>query len=247
MSSEASMPAGAPTDIVMLVYPGMTALDMVAPQLVFSNLPNARVHLVWKNLEAVACDTGFAILPTATLADCPQRPTVLFVPGSKGATWALMQDEEVLDFLRRCGAAADWVSSVCTGSLLLAAAGLLQGYCATSHWGVRELLAEMGATPCDARVVEDRNRLTGGGVTAGMDFALTLAARLYDEPFARILQLLIEYDPQPPFGPGHPQHVDAAVLQSASALYSEEVALAAHAARAAGHALISGESPRSVI
>lgn len=247
MSSAASIPGAHAIDIVMLIYPNMTALDMVAPQLVFANMPNARVHLVWKEMQPVPCDSGFAILPTATLAACPQRPAVLFVPGSKGATWDLMRDAEVLAFLRRCGAVADWVSSVCTGSLLLAAAGLLQGYRATSHWAVRGLLAEMGATPDAARVVQDRNRLTGGGVTAGMDFALTLAARLHGEAFARTLQLLVEYDPQPPFGHGRPDQAEAATLQMASAIYGAETALATAAARAAGQALISAESPRSGI
>ncbi|MES2163318.1 MAG: DJ-1/PfpI family protein [Pseudomonadota bacterium] len=210
----------------MLIYPGMTALDMVAPQLVFSNLPGARVHLVWKTLEPVLSDSGMTILPTCTLDQCPAKLDVLFVGGSKAATWPLLEDREITTFLADRGTRATWITSVCTGSLLLAAAGLLQGYQATSHWAVRPLLAQLGATPVDARVVRDRNRITGGGVTAGMDFGLTLAALLCGEPFARTLQLLVEYDPQPPFPGGHPDTAVPDVLQLATALYAEEVAKA---------------------
>lgn len=219
-------PTDRPLNIGMLIYPGMTALDMVAPQLVFASLPNARVHLLWKTLDPVESDSGLAIVPTTTLADCPQRLDVLFVGGSKAATWPLLGDVEVIAFLADRGAQAAWVTSVCTGSLLLAAAGLLRGYRATSHWAVRPLLLELGAIPVDQRVVADRNRLTGGGVTAGMDFALTLAGQLCGEQFGKALQLLVEYDPQPPYRSGHPDRADSATLALATGLYANEVAQA---------------------
>jgi cyclohexyl-isocyanide hydratase len=217
---------GHPMEIGMLIYPGMTALDMVAPQLVFANLPNSRVHLVWKTLEPVVCDTGLAILPTCTLEECPANLDVLFVGGSKASTWALMNDQHITGFLSDRGSRAKWITSVCTGSLLLAAAGLLKGYSATSHWAVRHLLAALGANPVEERVVQHGNRLTGGGVTAGIDFALLIASKLCGEDFAKTFQLLIEYDPQPPFQCGSPALAEPEIVHAANARYAGEVARA---------------------
>jgi cyclohexyl-isocyanide hydratase len=196
---------------------------MVAPQLVFANLPNARVHTIWKTLDPVVCDSGLSILPSSTLEQSPRDLDILFVGGSKAATWALLNDAEVITYLADRGQRAKWITSVCTGSLLLAAAGLLDGYRATSYWAVRHLLADMGAEPTDARVVQDRNRITGGGVTAGMDFALQIATVLCGEQFAKTLQLLVEYDPQPPYATGNPQTAEYEVLQSARHLYAGEI------------------------
>ncbi len=225
-----AQPAGdgntAELQIAMLIYPEMTAMDMVAPQLVFANLPNSRVHLVWKEMVPIVCDSGLTVLPTATLEQCPADLDVLFVGGSKAATWPLMHDKTIMDFLADRGARAQWVTSVCTGSLLLAAAGLLNGYQATSHWAVRHLLTALGAQPKEERVVSDRNRLTGGGITAGIDFALMLASKLCGPDFAQTLQLILEYDPEPPFPGGSPHHAAPAILQMAQNIYAQEVSLA---------------------
>jgi putative intracellular protease/amidase len=188
----------------MLVYPDMVLLDLVGPQTVFSLLM-AQVHLVWKERRAVPTDVGVAVQPTTTFAECPEELDVLFVPGGLKGTVAAMDDDEVVRFLAARGARARYVTSVCTGSLLLGAAGLLRGHRATSHWYVRDLLPLLGATPAADRVVVDRNRLTGGGVTAGLDFGLTLAAALRGEEYARRIQLVLEYEPQPPYRAGTPE------------------------------------------
>ena len=199
-----AQPAGGPLRVALLVHPDMVLLDLVGLQTVFSLLM-AEVHLVGKDRRPVPTDVGIPITPTTTYADCPADVDVLFVPGGLKGSVALMDDPETLAFLTDRGARARFVTSVCTGSLLLGAAGLLNGYRATSHWYVRDLLPLMGATPAPGRVVEDRNRVTGGGVTAGIDFGLTLAARLRGEEYARRIQLVIEYDPQPPFAAGSPE------------------------------------------
>ena len=187
--------------IAMLVHPDMTALDLVAPQLVFATLGDADTHLVWKDLSPVTTDSGLKILPSTTFTDAPAAPDILFVPGGLKGTTALLQDEDTLRFLRERGAAARWV----TGVLLLGAAGLLRGHRATAHWYVRELLPIFDAAPVAQRVVVDRNRVTGGGVTAGIDMALTLSALLRGEAHARLQTLLFEYAPQPPFASGTPE------------------------------------------
>lgn len=158
--------------------------------------------MIWKDLAPVATDAGFSILPTTTFDSCPPLD-VICVPGGMGQV-ALMADEEVLDFLRRQGEQARYVTSVCSGALLLGAAGLLRGYKSACHWAFREMLPAFGAEPVAQRVVKDRNRISGGGVTAGIDFALTLAAELAGEEAAKTIQLFLEYDPQPPFDAGTP-------------------------------------------
>jgi cyclohexyl-isocyanide hydratase len=188
--------------IGMLLYPGLTQLDLTAPFELMHRIPEARVHLVWKDTQPVRADSGLAILPTMTLADCPPLD-VVFVPGGVGQL-ALMADEVVLGFLREHGRAARYVTSVCTGALLLGAAGLLDGYAATTHWAFVDLLPRFGARPAPGRVVVDRNRITAGGVTAGLDFGLRVAAELAGERRAKLIQLAIEYDPEPPFRGGHP-------------------------------------------
>jgi len=188
----------------MLMYPGLTQLDLTGPYEVFRRISDTDVHLAWKTLDAVRSDSAMAILPTVTMAECPDLD-VLCVPGGPGQV-ALMDDLEALEWIRRRGEQAQWVTSVCTGSLLLAAAGLLTGYRAACHWMSRDQLALLGAVPAAGRVVLDRNRVTGGGVTAGIDFALQLAELLRDETEARAIGLQLEYDPEPPFGPGSPDH-----------------------------------------
>jgi cyclohexyl-isocyanide hydratase len=197
-------------DVLMLVYPKFTALDLVGPQHVFSLLEGYRVRLVWKDTKEVVSDTGIPIRPTMAFKDCPEEPAVLFVPGGTEGTLAAMEDKEVREFLASRGAKAKYVTSVCTGSLVLGAAGLLKGYKATSHWLTLDALKAFGAEPVAERVVVDRNRVTGAGVTAGIDFGMTLAAKLKDEKYAKAVQLMMEYDPQPPFPKdGTPKTADA--------------------------------------
>jgi cyclohexyl-isocyanide hydratase len=190
--------------IAMLVYPGFTALDLVGPHHVFSQLEGYKVQLVWKTTDGVTSDTGLTIKPTMAFKDCPEDVEVLFVPGGTTGTLKIMNDADVVDFLKVRAKKASYVTSVCTGSLVLGSAGLLRGYKATSHWGAVEILKEMEATPVNERVVVDRNRITGGGVTAGIDFSLTLAAKLKGEDYAKHLQLGMEYAPAPPFKTGTP-------------------------------------------
>ena len=207
-------PPTAPFAVTMLLYPGCTLLDLVGPLTVLAALPGARIELCWKTIGPVQTDTGTAVLADTTLASADTAPTVLFVPGGADGTLALLNDAEVLAWLRDRGTRARWVTSVCSGSLLLGAAGLLDGYAATSHWAVRDALKHFGARPLAERVVTDRNRLTGGGVTAGIDFGLVLAARLGGEDLARQIQLAMEYAPAPPFRAGHPEVADAAVVEA---------------------------------
>ena len=191
-----------PLQIGLLVFPHVTQLDLTGPAQVFSSLPNVAVHLIWKRIEAVASDSVLTLMPTTTFADCPQLD-VICVPGGIG-TDDMVNDEEMLAFLRAQAPGARYVTSVCTGSLVLGAAGLLQGYRATTHWSAIDHLSPFGATPAKTRVCVDRNRITGGGVTAGIDFALTLVKILIDRRTAEAIQLRLEYDPAPPFSAGSP-------------------------------------------
>jgi cyclohexyl-isocyanide hydratase len=191
------------THIGMLLFPGLTQLDLTGPFEVFARMPDTVVHLISKDTSLVRSDTGLSIAPTTTLEACPALD-VLFVPGGGGQV-AIMEDDAWIDFVAARGAKAKWVSAACTGSLVLGAAGLLQGYRAATHWAFLPLLSMFGATPVSERVVVDRNRITAGGVTAGIDFALRVAAEVTGEAFAKKLELFLEYDPKPPFGCGHPR------------------------------------------
>lgn len=197
-------------DIAFLLFPGVTQLDLTGPAQVLSRLPDARVHLVWENLDPVPTDAGFSILPNATFADVP-KPDLLCVPGGMGIA-DVIDNEAALGWVRRAGAEAQWVTSVCTGALILGAAGLLEGYQATTHWAWHDKLALFGATPVHARAVMDRNRATGGGVTAGIDFALTLTAKIAGDTIARTIQLALEYDPAPPFNAGSVEGAGAEIV-----------------------------------
>ena len=196
--------------IAMLVHPRMVMQDLIGPLTVF-NFLNCETHLVWKDLQPVMTEVGIAIAPSTTFADCPRDLDVLFAPGGLPGTIAMMDDPVVLSFFADRGQRAKYVTADCTGSLLLGAAGLLRGYKATSHWTVRDQLALMGATPVHERVVQDRNRITGGGVTAGIDFGLTLAAILRGQEAAESAQLMIEYAPAPPFNAGTPETAPKAI------------------------------------
>jgi len=181
---------------------------------VLGSLPDVALHLLWKDLTPVTSSTGLVFTPTMTYADCP-RLDVICVPGGAGVG-ALMEDPHTLDFLKDQAQTARYVTSVCTGSLVLGAAGLLRGRKATTHWAYHDLLAPLGAIAVQARVVRDGNLFTGGGITAGIDFALTLAAELYSEDVAQRVQLQIEYAPAPPFDAGSPQTAPKNVLEDAN-------------------------------
>jgi cyclohexyl-isocyanide hydratase len=189
--------------IGMLIFPRLTQLDMTGPYEVLARLPDTKVELVARKLAPVTTDRGMQIMPTTTYADCPPLDVVM-VPGGPGQQ-ELMEDEEALGFLRKQAAGAKYVTSVCTGSLVLGAAGLLKGRRATCHWAAIEHLKPLGAIPVSERVVIDGNIVTGAGVASGIDFALTLAAILESEQVAREIQLQIEYDPAPPFNSGSPK------------------------------------------
>lgn len=205
------MPELSPQSVAFLLFPNVTQLDLTGPAQVLSRLGNTELNLVWKDKQPVPTDAGFPLLPTATFDEIDEV-NILCVPGGFG-TMDVMQDPEVLEWLRKVAAKADWVTSVCTGSLILGAAGLLKGYRSGCHWASIDQLAFFGATPVRERIVEDRNRFSGGGVTSGIDFALALAARIRNEDFARFIQLSIEYDPMPPFDAGSPDKVSPEILQ----------------------------------
>ena len=200
----------APLQIGILLFPKVTQLDFTGPLQVFSSVPGAKVHLIWKRIEPVASDSVMILTPTTTFADCPQLD-VICVPGGMG-TDDMVNDEEMLAFLRKQAQGARYVTSVCTGSLVLGAAGLLEGYRAATHWSAMEYLSAFGATPTRTRVCTDRNRVTGGGVTAGIDFALTLVSMLVDRTTAEAIQLRLEYNPSPPFQSGSPDTAPPEVL-----------------------------------
>jgi cyclohexyl-isocyanide hydratase len=195
-----------PLQIAMVVYQRLTLLDLVGPQTALGM--HGITHLVAARLDPVVSDTGITLLPTTTYEQCPTELDVLFVPGGEGTAEA-MEDAALLAFLRDRAETARYVTSVCSGSLILAAAGVLQGYRATTHWTSLDVLNAFGVIAERGRVIKDRNRLTGGGVTAGIDFGLTLLAELRGEPAARMAQLAMEYDPQPPFNAGSPASAGA--------------------------------------
>ena len=199
----------------LLLFPRLTQLDLTGPFEIFKRAPGAELHLIWKTLDPITSDSGLGMLPTSTFAECPALD-VICVPGGPGVA-ELMEDEETLDFLRRQAASAKYVTSVCTGSMVLGAAGLLRGKRATSHWMSLPMLAALGATPVAERVVTDGNTITGGGVTAGIDFALAILAREFGQRAAEEAQLAIEYDPQPPFNAGSPQTADPALVEEVMA------------------------------
>jgi cyclohexyl-isocyanide hydratase len=202
----------------MLMFPDFTNLDLVGPYATWG--ADMDIELVWKDLDAVTTDAGMKILPTSTFSTCPQQIDILFAPGGFGTARAAA-DPEVLRFLADRGRQARYVTSVCTGSILLGAAGLLDGYRAGTHWAFREFLAQFGAECVTDRVVVDRNRVTGGGVTAGIDFGLTVLAEVLGEEHAHAVQLMLEYDPAPPFDSGTPEKANPAVVAAVESVLAE--------------------------
>jgi len=232
------MPESTPLHIAFLLFPGVTQLDLTAPAQVLSRLGNAKLDLVSKTMDPVPTDAQFALLPTATFA-AVHHTDILCVPGGFG-TIAAMEDAETLAWLKQVAADATWVTSVCTGSLLLAAAGLLTGYRAACHWASREQLAWFGVEPVAERVVFDRNRVTGGGVTAGIDFALALTAAIRGGDHAKFVQLSLEYDPHPPFDSGSPECADPATIELYNAMVAKFAPGRAEKVRAIAEALGHG-------
>jgi cyclohexyl-isocyanide hydratase len=198
--------------IGMVLFPGLTQLDLTGPYEVFSRLPDTTILLLAASREPVRSEKGMLLVPDLAFNEAPPLD-VLFVPGGPGIGGA-MEDEVFMAFLRRQGAQATHVTSVCTGALLLAAAGLLDGYRATTHWLSLGLLRKFDVQVAEERVVVDRNRITGGGVTAGIDFGLVLAAQWHGEETAKKIQLMMEYDPAPPFHSGSPREADLVLLKS---------------------------------
>ena len=221
--------------VTMLLYPRLTQLDLTGPFEVFARFPEMKIDLVWKERTPIRDAFGLELFPTKTFDETP-KTDIVFVPGGPGQL-DLMNDAQTLAFLRQKASEASFVTSVCTGSLVLAAAGLLQGFRATSHWMSLSQLALMGAVPVQERVVIDRNRVTGAGVTSGIDFAIALTAKLFGEERAQLVQLAMEYDPQPPFVGGSVStakeaHIDR--LKGSSAAFQDR---RVSAAKLAGEAL----------
>jgi cyclohexyl-isocyanide hydratase len=190
-------------NIGLVIFPEMTQIDITGSHQVFAFMPDTRIYWLWKSLEPVRSNDGLTILPDTTFDDCPSLD-VLCVPGGPGQI-EMMADAEVLAFLQKQAKMAKFVTSVCTGSLILAAAGLLQGYRAGCHWAFLDQLAMLGVEVSTERVVVDRDRITGGGATAGIDFGLVVVSQLCGEETAKTIQLLLQYDPQPPFKAGSPE------------------------------------------
>ena len=207
--------------IVFVLFPNVTQLDFTGPLQVLSRLPDAHVHLAAKTLAPVATDAVLTLNPTTVFADCPQGD-VLCVPGGFGVDGAIA-DRDLIRFVQRQAEGARYVTSVCTGAFVLGAAGLLKGKRATTHWAYHDRLARVGAVAVKARVVRDGTVFTGGGVTAGIDFAFTLAAEIAGEDRARAIQLAIEYDPAPPFDGGSPRKADAETLEALRRDYAPRI------------------------
>lgn len=190
----------------LVIFPEMTQIDITGPHQIFAFMPNTRIYWLWKKIEPVKSNDGLTILPDTTFTDCPDLD-ILCVPGGPGQI-EMMRDEQMLEFLQKKAKTAKYITSVCTGSLILAAAGLLQGYRAGCHWAFLEQLAMLGVETSSERVIIDRDRITGGGVTAGLDFGLVVVSQLCGEETAKRIQLLLQYDPQPPFNAGSPEKAE---------------------------------------
>ncbi|MFA6051449.1 MAG: DJ-1/PfpI family protein [Methylobacter sp.] len=196
--------------IAMLLYPGFAALDLVGPQYLFASMMGATIYLIspTDDLKPVISGEGLAIVPTHTPSECPEALDIFFVPGGANGTLEAMKNAKLIDFIAGRAASSSYLTSVCTGSLLLGKAGLLKGKNATSHWSMLELLPEFGAIPVKQRVVWDGKLITGGGVTAGIDFGLQIVAALRGKTYAQTIQLQAEYDPAPPYDSGSPEKAD---------------------------------------
>ena len=201
--------------IACFLYPKFTSIDLIAPITVWQFVPGAQFEFIAAARGPVTTDTGLVFNATHAYAEASSRPDVVFVPGGAKPTFDALSDQVLLETISRLGEEATWISSVCTGSLLLGAAGLLDGYRAACHWYPREWLAKFGAKPASERIVIDRNRATGGGATSGMDFALHMAGLWSGDASGRLIELMIEYAPEPPYRTGRPELADEATLTTA--------------------------------
>lgn len=195
----------------LLVFPGIQQLDLTGPYEVFSSAAGSEVHLIWKDRNPIYSSSGLTFVPTATFDDCPPLD-VICIPG--GGVNPLLTDEVVLDFVRLQAERVEYITSVCTGALVLGAAGLLKGIKATTHWNAMDFLEVVGAIPTSARVVRDGKIITAGGVTSGIDFGLTILEEVFGRQEAETVQLTLEYAPAPPFDSGTPDQADFAVLEN---------------------------------
>ncbi len=219
--------------IAFVLFPNLTQLDFTGPLQVLSRLPGAEVHLVASSLAPITTDAVLTLNPTTTFADCPP-PDVLCVPGGFGVDGAI-NDPALMEFVRYEGARVKYVTSVCTGAFILGAAGLLKGKRATTHWAYHDELTKINAIPVNRRVVRDGNVFTGGGVTAGIDFALTLAAEIAGAAVAQAIQLGLEYDPAPPFSAGSPANAPSHIHKTATERFAPRLeAFRAALARSVG-------------
>jgi cyclohexyl-isocyanide hydratase len=234
MSDAPLLQPGDPFRVAMLVFPKITQLDLTGPHEVFTRVRGVEAVTVWKNRESLRSASGLMLVPDRTYAECTSAD-LLCVPGGPGHI-DLLHDAETLDWLRQIAAHARFVTSVCTGAIVLGAAGLLRGYRATTHWGSMETLPILGAIPVNERVVWDRNRVTGGGVTAGIDFALQILAHVWGERAAQLAQLSMEYDPAPPFNAGSPASAPADMVERMRDLMHDYRQKSADAARQAAAA-----------
>jgi len=207
-------------NIGFVIFPDLTQLDFTGPLQVLSRLPNSATHIVAKSTEPVPSDCQLGLVPTHTFVNCPPLDLICIPGGSEGVA-GVINDRETIEFVRRQAGSAKYITSVCTGAFVLGVAGLLKGRRATTHWAYTDLLPLVGATHKKARVVKDGNIITGGGVTAGIDFGLTVVAEVAGEMIARKIQLGIEYDPAPPFDSGHPDKAPTIKPELLSARYNE--------------------------
>lgn len=212
--------------IQSIMYPDFTTMDLIGAQQTLAMLPGARIESVAVEVGPVMTDAGVALVADKSFKTASASPDIILVPGGRGSSVDILEDEEAVDFVARQGAGAEWVCSVCSGALLLGMAGLLEGYRVASHWSVIDTLDAFGAIPTHECVVIDRNRATGGGVTAGVDFGLTVASMIAGDDYAKVLELAVEYNPEPPFGTGHPSIADVATLARARPIIEEGVSVA---------------------
>jgi cyclohexyl-isocyanide hydratase len=204
-----------------VIFPNLTQLDFTGPLQVLARLPGAETHIIAKTRDPVPSDCGLSLVPTRTFAEAPQLD-LLCIPGGFGVDQA-MEDDATIAFVRAQGANAKYVTSVCTGAFILGAAGLLRGKRATTHWAYHHLLPRVGAIPVQERVVRDGNMFTGGGVTAGLDFAFTVMDEIAGPEHAQAVQLGLEYDPRPPFDAGSPRRAPGPIKARADERYASRL------------------------
>jgi len=210
--------------IGFLIFPNVQLLDLTGPYEIFATLPDRNIHLIWKNLDPITTSSGLQIIPTTLLENCPSQLEVLCVPGGGTGVNMLLTDDDVIRFLKEKAATSRFVTSVCTGALLLGAAGILTGKRATTHWASQHLLPLVGAIPVNERIVQDGNIITGGGVTAGIDFALKVVAEVTGkQQDAECIQLHLQYAPEPPFSSGSPDTASEEVIKRVQARMSTNI------------------------